>query len=148
MKARGMFRIYQCRRCRNSGFAAVNNEEDDARCSLCNGLILHEKGTLYAATIDEAKDILTDLVLTSRLDERKTGASRGLGLKKRVLNIIEALIEINRGQPASYTEVLRECSEAGIDLERARHFVDVLKREGALVEHSGNLFIIEGGSLG
>ena len=106
---------------------------------MCNGLILHEKGTLYAASIEEAKEALTELLLLSRLDARKVGSSRGLGVKKRVLNIVESVIEINRGHPARWNQVMSECSDAGIDSERASHFVDVLKREGALTEEGGGL---------
>jgi len=141
VKQRGMFRIYKCPRCKNSGFVPVENEEEEARCSLCHGVILHEKGTLYAVTIDEAKEILTDLFLTSRLDERKVGSSRGLGLKRRVLNIVESIVDNNRGRPAAFSDVMRECTDAGIDLGRASHFVDVLKREGALIEESGRLTV-------
>ncbi|MFW9920307.1 MAG: hypothetical protein ACFFED_11955 [Candidatus Thorarchaeota archaeon] len=147
MKTRGMFRIYQCRRCRNIGFAAVETEEDEARCSLCNGMILHEQGTLYAATIDEAREIMTDLVVSTRLEAKKVGSSRGIGLKKRVLNIVEAIIEINRGRPASIEQVFRECSEAGIDLGRASHFVNQLKSEGLIAEIAGGLVINDGGML-
>ncbi len=139
MKQRGMFRIYQCGRCKNSGFAPVENEEEESRCSLCNAVILHEKGTLYAATIDEAKEILTDLLITSRLETPKVGSSRGLGLKRRVFNIVESIVDNNRGHPAAISDVMRECTDAGIDLDRASHFVDVLIQEGAIMEERGKL---------
>ena len=139
MSTTDKFRIYQCRRCKNTGFAPVLSEDDEARCSLCNGLILHESGSLYASTIDEAKEILTELLLRSRLDVKKVGSSRGLGLKRRVLNIVESIIEVNRGHPAKWHQVMSECSDAGIDADRASHFVDVLKREGALTEQGGGL---------
>ncbi len=140
-----MFRIYKCRRCKNTGFAHVESEDAEARCSLCNGLILHESGTVYAATIDEAKEILMDLVVASSFGPSKSSSGRGIGLKKRVLNIIEALIEINRGHPATMDDVMRECNEAGIDLERASHFVGQLKKEGKLAEVGGRLMIADGG---
>ena len=34
---------------------------------------------------------------------------------------------------------MSECSDAGIDADRASHFVDVLKREGALTEQGGGV---------
>jgi hypothetical protein len=102
-------------------------------------MILHESGTQYAESMDEAKDVLTELVLSKRLDAKKVGASRGLGVKRRVLNIVESIIEINRGHPARWNQVMSECSDAGIDHDRASHFVDVLKREGALTEQGGGL---------
>ncbi len=142
-----MFRIYQCSKCRNTGYVHVENEDAESRCSLCNGLILNEKGMLYAATIDEAKELMADLILSTQLKAKETGSRRGIGLKKRVYNIIEALIEINRGRPASIDQVLRECSEAGIDIERANHFVHQLKNEGLVAEVGGGLTIDDGGML-
>ena len=134
-----LFRIYKCSTCKNSGFVPVSSKDAEARCSLCNGLILQENGTLYATSIEEAKVALTELLLLSRLDAKKVGSSRGLGVKRRVLNIVESVIEINRGHPARWNQVMSECSDAGIDYERASHFVDVLKREGALTEEGGGL---------
>ncbi|MDF1541488.1 MAG: hypothetical protein P1Q69_21495, partial [Candidatus Thorarchaeota archaeon] len=126
---------------RNSGFVPVENENEEARCSLCNELVLHERGTIYAVTVNEAKEILTDLLMTSRLETPKVGSSRGLGLKRRVLNIVESIIDNNRGRPAAISDVMRECTDAGIDLERASHFVSVLKQEGALIEENGRLTV-------
>jgi tRNA G26 N,N-dimethylase Trm1 len=140
-----MFRIYHCPKCKNTGYVHVENEEAASRCSLCNGPILHEKAMLYAATIDEAKELMADLIVSTQLKSKETGSTRGLGLKKRVYNIIEALIEMNRGRPTSIDEVLRECSEAGIDIERANHFVHQLKDEGLVAEVSGGLTIDDGG---
>jgi hypothetical protein len=61
------------------------------------------------------------------------GSSRGLGLKRRVYNIVESLIELNRGRPVTIENVMRECSEADIDLGRAMKFLDSLESEGMIL---------------
>jgi hypothetical protein len=49
-----------------------------------------------------------------------------------VFNIVESLIDMNRGRAVSIENVMRECSEAGIDLGRAMKFLDSLESEGAI----------------
>jgi len=130
-----MFRVYHCSRCKNIGYSQVESEEDASRCSLCQALVLHETGTVYAVTRQEAQILVRDLALESRMSKTKLreGAGRGLGVKKRVYNIIEALIDLKRGKPASIEEIMRECSEAGIDLGRAMKFLDTLESEGLIL---------------
>jgi len=66
----------------------------------------------------------------------KSSSSRGIGLKRRVFNIVESVIDLRRGKPATIEEVMRECSEAGIDLGRAMKFLDTLENEG-LISNNG-----------
>lgn len=130
-----MFRIYHCSRCKNIGYSQVENEDDASRCSLCQALVLHETGTVYAVTKQEAQVLVRDLALESQMSKTtlRGGVGRGLGVKKRVYNIIEALIDLKRGKPASIEEIMRECSEAGIDLGRAMKFLDTLESEGLIL---------------
>ena len=113
----------------------MESEEDTSRCGLCQALVLHEIGTVYAVTRQEAQALVRDLALESQMSRSilKGNAGRGLGVKKRVYNIIEALVDLKRGKPASIEEVMRECSEAGIDLGRAMKFLDTLESEGLIV---------------
>jgi hypothetical protein len=138
-----MFRIYHCSRCKNIGYSHVESEEDVSRCGLCQTLILHETGTVYAVTKQEAQALVRDLALESQLSRTasKGSVSRGLGVKKRVYNIIEALIDLKRGRPVSIEEVMRECSEAGIDLGRAMNFLDTLESEGLIVNDGVHVMI-------
>ncbi len=131
-KERGMFRIYQCPRCRNIGFAQVESEECVSRCSLCQGPIVHMPAMQYAATIQEAESYVKEAVAGSKLKPRSAGSLRTIGLKKRVFNIIEALVDMNRGFPVTLDEVLRECTDAGIDTDRATDFIEALLTEGTL----------------
>jgi len=138
-----MFRIYHCSRCKNIGYSQVESEEDASSCGLCQALVLHETGTVYAVTRQEAQALVRDLALESQMSRTtmKGNMGRGLGVKKRVYYIIEALIDLRRGKPASIEEVMRECSEAGIDLGRAMKFLDTLESEGLIVNDGGHVMI-------
>lgn len=140
---RGMFRVYKCYKCRNTGYAQIETEEDASSCSLCGVTIVHEKGTLYAVTTAEAKELVMDLVMRSSVHREKK-VKRGLGVKKRVYIIVESLVEMNRGRPIKTESVMRECSDASIPLERVQHFLDVLKNEGLVIDTSEGL-MVEGG---
>lgn len=131
-KERGMFRIYECPRCRNVGSAQVESEECISRCSLCQATIVHTSATQYAATIQEAESYVKEVVAGFKLKTRSSGSLRTIGLKKRVFNIVEALVDMNKGRPVAIDEVLRECTDAGIDSDRASGFVEDLLGEGAL----------------
>jgi len=129
-----MFRIYRCAKCRNIGYLAVENEEETSHCSLCRAVVVHETGMGYAVTLQEAEASVRELVIESQMSKVKSGgSSRGLGLKRRVYNIVESLIDLNRGRPVSIENVMRECSEANIDLGRAMRFLDSLESEGMIL---------------
>jgi hypothetical protein len=132
-RERGMFRIYRCSVCKNIGYAHVENENETSRCSLCQTIILHESGTVYAVTLQEAEASVRELVVESQISRVKQGGNgRGLGVKRRVLNIVESLIDMNRGRAVSLEVVMRECNEAGIDMGRAIKFLEILESEGAI----------------
>jgi len=112
----------------------VEYEEETSRCSFCQAIILHEVGTVYAVTVQEAQSCVRELIIESQMSASKQGGNgRGLGLKRRVYNIVEALIELNRGRPVTIENVMRECSEANIDLGRAMRFLDTLESEGMIL---------------
>ncbi|MBD3406875.1 MAG: hypothetical protein GF411_12230 [Candidatus Lokiarchaeota archaeon] len=129
---RGMFRIYRCPQCNNIGYARVESEDDLSACSLCRGIILHEQGTLYAPTVQESVGIVRELVILSKDEREPLRSPRGRGLRKRILQIVSSLTELNRGRPVKLKEILQECVDADIDLERALSFLEVLEQEGIL----------------
>jgi len=137
-KDRGMFRIYRCARCNNIGYCQVESEDETSHCSLCQTLVLHEKGTVYAVTRQEAIAAVREFALEGQLAKTAeiSSSSRGIGVKRRVFNIVESLIDLRRGKPASIEAIMRECSEAGIDLGRAMKFLDTLENEG-LISNDG-----------
>jgi hypothetical protein len=128
-----MFRIYRCSLCKNIGYAHVETENEESRCSLCQGIILHEVGTVYAVTVQEAQSSVRELVIESQISKvKQVRNGRGLGIKRRVFIIIESLIDMNRGRAVTIENVMRECSEAGIDIGRAMKFMDTLESEGVI----------------
>ena len=133
--------MYQCPNCTNIGYVSVQNEQEESRCSLCRSLILNEPGTLYAVTVQEAQSSVRELVTESRHNAKPHGGRRGLGIKKRVYYIIEALVDLNRGRPVPIEAVMRECSDAGIDISRAMTFLDSLVSEGEVVKNGSLLTI-------
>ena len=133
-RERGMFRIYRCAKCRNIGYLGVESEEETSQCSLCRAVVVHEAGMVYAVTIQEAESSVRELVMESQMSKVNPGGKgRGLGLKRRVFNIVEALIDLNRGRPVSIENIMRECSEANIDIGRAMKFLDSLESEGMIL---------------
>jgi hypothetical protein len=134
-----MFRVYTCSSCGNISYTRVEQENDCAYCGLCGGLVIHERGMLYAATVNEAREYVTDLINEQHIQRTTTTRSRGRGIRRRVIDIIQSLVEVNRGRPVSLDTVLVECSDAGIDVERARHFLDVLISEGVLNDSDAGL---------
>jgi hypothetical protein len=93
--------------------------------------------------MQEAQSNVKELVVQSRRQKSQGGGGRGLGIKKRVYYIVEALIDINRGRPVTVDAVLRECSDAGIDLNKAMAFLEKLESEG-LVTRKGTHLVITG----
>ena len=146
-RERGMFRVYKCGVCKNIGYAPLEVETDASRCSLCQSIILHDNGTVYAVTIQEAQACVRELVIESHVSKVKQGGNRrGIGVKKRVYNIVESLIDMNRGRAVAIEKVMRECSEAGIDIGRAMKFLDTLESEGAIQNNGYVVSLTEGWS--
>lgn len=133
--------MYQCPSCTNVGYASVQREEEESRCSLCRSLILHTPGTIYAVTVQEAQSSVREIVSESRHNAKPRVSGRGLGIKRRVYYIVEALVDLNRGHPVSIEDVMRECSDAGIDISRAMTFLDSLVSEGEVLKN-GSLVTI------
>jgi len=135
-----MFRVYRCSLCKNIGYSHVENEDETSRCSLCQAIILHEKGTVYAVTVQEAQACVRELVFESQISKVKQGGNgRVLGVKRRVLNIVESLVDMNRGRAVSIEKVMRECSEAGIDLSKVMKFLGSLESEGAILNDGSTI---------
>ena len=140
-RKRGVFRVYKCPSCQNLGFASVESEQDGARCSLCDELIPHTKSTIYAVTRDEAKEYVRELAANSASNISRNRSTRRIGLKKRVLGIVESLYEVNRQHPVPMGRFYQECADADIDLERAKRFLHQLEEEGLIVRNGSNLEI-------
>ena len=140
---RGMLRIYKCSRCNNSGFARVRSKDQESTCSLCATIIVHTPSMVYVDTLEEAQQRLRHEILRSGFE--RPGPKRGLGVKKRVYNIVASLVETNNGKPVTSRRVMQECSDAKITSDRAMVFLDQLEDEGLLIRRSG-MVTVAGGS--
>lgn len=138
----GKFRVYKCNECGNDGFDRVADKGIDSHCSLCRTTISDRPGMLYVSSVDEARrraGILTTLALTSTT----TKVSMGRGLRRRVLDIMESLVNLNRVKPVTLEQILTECTDAGIARERAIHFLDVLRDDGLITRDNESVMSIK-----
>ena len=142
-EVRGLLRIYKCDNCQNAGIEEVESEDEVSTCSLCDCEIIHQDGMSYAEKRDDAMDLLRELVMFSRKPSTK-GVRRGIGVRKRVYYIVESIVELNRGRPASTKSVLQECEDAKIPIERAKHFLGVLEQEGLVARTPEGLALVGG----
>lgn len=141
--ARGMYRVYTCSSCGNIGYIQVERESENSNCELCGALVINGPGMLYAVTSVEARDYVRELVnLKER--EKPSAKAKSRGTRRRVFDIVQSLIDLNRGKSIAYDAVLIECVDAGIDLERARHFLDLLIDEGVIGQLDRGLTVQEG----
>jgi len=136
---RKVLRVYRCPRCRNVGYVPVENVQDRSVCSLCQVKISHGSSTMYAATVEEAESMIRGLVVDSRQRSLPSGDPRSYGVRKRVFNIVEALVDTNRGRPVSIARVLQECLDAGIDQDKAGAFIDTMLSDGCLVNDGSGI---------
>ncbi|MCK4566869.1 MAG: hypothetical protein KAU48_06115 [Candidatus Thorarchaeota archaeon] len=126
------FRVYRCRECRNVGFDRVADKRTNSQCSLCSAVIFDRPGMIYVSSVEEARRRAGILATMAQTSESRV--SMGLGLRRRVLDIVESLVNMNRLKPVTLEQVLTECADAGIPRERAMHFLDVLRDEN-LITH-------------
>ncbi len=141
----GMFRIYKCPSCGAIAYTRVENEQQSSTCGLCRGPILDEPGLLYSATINQAEDLVAEMVLHNVLEHKVSTPTSGLGVRRRLLNIVECLVGLNKGRPVNIDSVLKECVGAKIKTERGLHFLDVLEEQGLVIVDGGLVSLSEGG---
>ncbi len=134
------FRVYRCQECGNVGFDRVPDKGTNSQCSLCSAIISDRPGMIYVTSDKEARrraGILATMAQTST-----SKVSMGLGLRRRVLDIVESLVNMNRVKPVTLEQVLTECVDAGIPRERAMHFLDVLTGENLITHDNESVMSI------
>ncbi len=142
-----MFRVYRCSVCDNIAYAMVLSESDVIHCSLCGAAIEDAPGTLYARTVDEAEDIMRDLVYRLRQEQSGRKVHYGLGVKRTLIEIVKSLLELNRGWPVPIEQVLQEATYAEIDLSKASKMLQQLIDEGILFEDGEFVGLLDGDIL-
>jgi len=138
------FRIYRCSYCSYIGYGEVESKSSDLPCALCGKTIIPNTEDVYAVNREDARRLATQHAMKFSRYSRPSG-KRGLGVKKRVLNIVSALIEMNRGQPVERSAILAECNKADIAESRAKHFLSQLAREDIVQAVSGDRIALNGG---
>ena len=134
------FRVFRCPHCGYTGYKLVHSEEDDSTCNLCSKTISPTLEMKHVRTLDDAKFAVQSIVLKKQPPKAKS--RHGLGLKKRIFNIISDLSDLNRGRGVSRDRVLGECREADMDIDRAKMFLNQLREEGLIIEVEGHLAIV------
>jgi hypothetical protein len=133
-------RVYSCDNCRNVGYERVTSREVDSYCSLCRETISDKEGMIYVSTEDEARRRAS--ILAIRAQAARPKSNMGIGLRRRILEIVESLVNMNSNRPVTVENVLTECLDAGIAKERARHFLDVLAREELITRDGGYISLV------
>jgi predicted transcriptional regulator len=98
----------------------------------------------HVNNVDDALAAVQKLVMRSP-QSPMSKARHGLGVRRRVLNIVSDLSDLNRGGGVSRERVLEECSEAKIDLDKAEKYLTQLEDEGLISEMDGQLAPVECG---
>lgn len=146
---RGMFRIYTCPSCGALAYTSVESEEETSQCGLCRTPVLHQPGMLYAVTTQEAEKLVSDLVYASQMkSDVKARSTRGVGVRRRVLGIVESLVSENKGRPVEIERFMKECIDASIKPMRGLHFLNILEEEGFIVRQGEAITLEQGGGVG
>ncbi|MHA1948769.1 MAG: hypothetical protein ACW987_02785 [Candidatus Thorarchaeota archaeon] len=124
--------MYMCPECGNVGYDRVVDKKTDSQCSLCDSVISNGPEMVYVGTAEDARRRAGMLAIRAQAEVPKT--SMGLGLRRRILSMVQGLVELNRGRPVTLERVIAECADAGIPRERAMHFLNILRDED-LITH-------------
>ncbi|UCE10433.1 MAG: hypothetical protein JSW61_00480, partial [Candidatus Thorarchaeota archaeon] len=100
----------------------------------CGTLQASENEIVYASTVLEAEEYVRKLALESKSRSKSKKPQRGLGVRRRIINIIDALVDLNRGRPVAIVKVIQEAAEAGITLSKTSRVLYDLIDSGAVIE--------------
>lgn len=134
-------RVFRCPHCNYTGYRAVNNEEDDSTCNICSNVIEPSLETKHVTTVEDARITVQRMVLMTQRSRSKS--RHGLGVKKRVLNMVSDLSDLNRGRGVSRRRILDECQEVNIDLDKAERFLSQLEEEGQIIVIGDQLKVVQ-----
>lgn len=139
------FAVYECRRCRHAEVIEINEHMNSPICGLCGATLDDSDRKHESESEEEALARLSSLV-RSRIGRTVRPRPRhGLGVRRRLIDIVTSLIELNRGRPVSVAEVLSESESAGLSLEKTRVFLERLEMEGVLTVSDGRVTLSGGG---
>ena len=136
-----LFRVYKCSKCEYIDYAIIVSKDVINRCSLCGTEIKHTPTAVYASSEDEAANKARILIQSKSIKHPSLKPTRSLGVKKRILEMLISLIELNDGKPVYLSALIEECSQANISKERVLHFIDILNSEGIIQNQANGLLV-------
>lgn len=136
------FRVFRCPHCGYTGYKPVSNQEDDSRCNLCSKTISPTPEMVYVTSAEDARKAMQEIVFKSQ-KPAMTKSRHGLGVKKRVLNMVSDLSDLNQEKGVSRRRVLEECREVNIDLDKAKRFLTQLEEEGQIILVEDKLTVVQ-----
>lgn len=137
-----IYRVFTCPRCNYTGYREVSNRDEDCACNLCTARISHTPEMKYVDSVEDALQVMQMIVLRAQR-RSKPELRLGLGVKRRVLNMVADLSDLNHGRGVSIDRVLQECRDAGINLQKAQNFLEQLEEEGLIMDMDGTLRAVE-----
>jgi hypothetical protein len=96
----------------------------------------------YVTSPDDARRAIQEIVFSSS-KPAISGSRYGIGVKKRVLYIVSDLSDLNHSRGVSRRRVLEECHELGIDIDKAKRFLNQLQEEGLIIEIDDKLQVMQ-----
>lgn len=137
-----MFRVYRCPECSHTGYTEVQSEDGPSECSFCAALISDSQYIAHVPTVKEAK---RRVVETVHRELKRSKGTHGLGKRRRVLGVVESLVDLNRGRPVTEEAVVQECELAGMERKTVLRFISILKEQGLITGVSGELLGLANG---
>lgn len=123
------YTVYECPSCRHIDYVQ-GPRANHIQCGFCGQTV---DSSMFRASVESeeaASSSVTTLVSKRLLSERRIRPKRGLGVRRRVLDIVSSQIDLNRGRATTIRAVLSESVDAGIDSEKALKFLERLDQEG------------------
>lgn len=133
------YRVFRCSGC---GHVDYVTEESELLCTFCQKP-LKRKDTILADTVEGAENEVRDLVYQNR--KQQSSSRSGLGVRRRIISMVDALLDMNRGRPVRLSDVYQECEAAGISKTKTQRFLDIMKEDGVVIIEGGMLFLEDGG---
>ena len=136
-----LFMVYKCSKCEYIDYTIIASKDAINRCSLCGTEIKHTPTAVYASSEEEAANKARILIQSKSIKQPSPKPTRSLGVKKRILEMLISLIELNDGKPVYLSDIIEECSKACISKERVLHFIDILGSEGIIQNQANGLLV-------
>ncbi len=142
------YNVYECPSCKHIDYAQVYTQTDQVRCGFCGQTLDSSTFRASADTEEAASSSITRLVSHRLSSEKPIRPKRGLGVRRRVIDIVSSQINLNRGKPTTVRAVLSESVDAGIDSEKALRFLERLNQEGVVRIQNDSVQLVEASDRG